>query len=401
MQYIKMNVIERLERHAHAHDDTYTFTPDNKIGAGGMGAIYREVVAGTSVAVKVQPISDSSVYENQSVLGIKPVHVEYDQDTTIEVFDAFGRKHVSARSAKECTRLKSATAELKGLLEDTDDDSIGFISQNFYTVDGFLFAQTYLDNVEDAQTLDEFASSREVTLREKYEVIYKLGKKLEAWSKRGIIHRDLKPSNVMIGPDRRVIVLDFGLSTMSHYRRLPNEPDDVKRLLQKDFLGPHSFTGTPGYTPMDEVIFGQPTHYLDTYSYGMVAASVILERNPLHPSNEEDGMAFYNREAQQKIMRECALVGAPEPFVEALGKAIEVSPPREYRDLMWVAKELSEMPSADVVSNAPEPEFDETPDGTVPGRKYKKRDTIRLSRASTILLEPRSDVINSLTDLLN
>ena len=46
---------------------------------------------------------------------------------------------------------------------------------------------------------------------------------LAAAHAKGITHRDLKPANVMVGADRRVTVLDFGLAKLHETSPQPNQ----------------------------------------------------------------------------------------------------------------------------------------------------------------------------------
>jgi serine/threonine protein kinase len=64
---------------------------------------------------------------------------------------------------------------------------------------------------------------------------------IAAAHQRGITHRDLKPTNVMVAPDGRVKVLDFGLAKL---RDVENDPDGVTRLPSDDLTGEGRIIGT-------------------------------------------------------------------------------------------------------------------------------------------------------------
>ncbi len=64
----------------------------------------------------------------------------------------------------------------------------------------------------EGQTLDQWLRKEKRSVVEIMAVMVAAGRGLAAAHKVGIIHRDFKPANVMVGRDRRVRVLDFGLA---------------------------------------------------------------------------------------------------------------------------------------------------------------------------------------------
>src|SRR4051812_3149255 len=79
---------------------------------------------------------------------------------------------------------------------------------------------------------------------------------------RNIIHRDIKPSNVLIDPDGRVIVSDFGLA---HRRR--------------SGASAHPSSGTPAYMA-PEMFSGEVTLRSDVYALGIMGFELLAGRLP-------------------------------------------------------------------------------------------------------------------------
>ena len=64
----------------------------------------------------------------------------------------------------------------------------------------------------EGTSLDALIPRRGMPLEDLLEIAVPLTDAVCAAHQRGIVHRDLKPANIMIGNDRRLKVLDFGLA---------------------------------------------------------------------------------------------------------------------------------------------------------------------------------------------
>jgi serine/threonine protein kinase len=90
----------------------------------------------------------------------------------------------------------------------------------------------------------------------------------------GILHRDLKPSNIVVTPDGRLKVLDFGLAKWLT-RDAPSESASGELGLSS---GGHKIVGTPTCTPPERYEGRPPDEREDVYSTGVVLYELMAGR---------------------------------------------------------------------------------------------------------------------------
>ena len=104
---------------------------------------------------------------------------------------------------------------------------------------------------------------------------------------RGIIHRDIKPSNVLVAPDGRVVVLDFGIASAL-------ERDGLHR--ESVAAWPLTVLGTPAYMAPEHGSPEGATAAIDWYSLGVILYEALTGQRPFA------GDAFEQLEAKQTTL---------------------------------------------------------------------------------------------------
>jgi serine/threonine-protein kinase len=144
----------------------------------------------------------------------------------------------------------------------------------------------------DGFPLDRFAA--ELNFGQKAHLLREVARGLAVAHAHGVIHRDLKPDNIIVGPDMRPRILDFGLAISFAEAGQPGS----------------GFEGTPLYASPEQVR-GQPlTPASDVFSFGSLMFKVLTGRPPFNGQNVNETLEAIATTAPP-FLRDVA-VGVPE-----------------------------------------------------------------------------------------
>lgn len=192
----------------------------------------------------------------------------------------------------------------------------------------------------DGEPLNEYLKRRGNNLFETVGILIKIADALSAAHKIGIIHRDIKPSNIIIGDNKSVKVLDFGLS-----RQLAGDFDggdstdganvEVTRTQKGVILG------TPLYLSPEQTLGEETDARSDVFSIGTLIYECITGVSPFRAESIIEVCA--------KILRDSPSAPSeinpdvPETLDAVTLKALAKLPENRYQDAGSVAAALREI----------------------------------------------------------
>ena len=265
----------------------------SKIGAGGMGEVYRarDTRLDREVAIKFLPASVS------------------------DDADRLSRFKQEARATSALNHPNILTVYDIGTHEGSP----------------FIVAEL-LDGEELRTRLDH----GHIPLRKAIDYAQQIVSGLSAAHEKGIVHRDLKPENLFITKDDRVKILDFGLAKLRGNNGDGQGPEDATR---KAITNPGVVMGTVGYMSPEQVR-GQPAdHRSDIFAFGVILYEMLTGKRAFHRDSvvevmhailkddipDLDGDASRVTPALDKLMRRCLEKKPEHRFYSAhdLGFALE------------------------------------------------------------------------------
>ncbi|HLJ48089.1 MAG TPA: protein kinase [Bryobacteraceae bacterium] len=138
-----------------------------------------------------------------------------------------------------------------------------------------FLAMEYLEG-EDLHHV--ISTHKPLTLLQKCSIMAQVADGLHCAHSHGVVHRDVKPANIMMRPDGRVKIMDFGIA------RLTQGPDST-RLTQEGWM-----IGTLLYTAPDQFAGAEVDALSDIFAYGVVFYELLTGHHPFESSDSRNLM---------------------------------------------------------------------------------------------------------------
>ena len=265
-----------------------------KIGAGGMGEVYRarDERLGRDVALKlIRPASSEN-----------PDHLR--------------RFEQEARAA--------AALNHPNILAIFD---VGLEGATPYIVSELLEGKTLRDRLNEGA----------IPLRQASAYALQIAQALVAAHERHIVHRDLKPENLFLTNDDRVKILDFGVA------KLQAAVDEDRAIESLTTVTKHgAVIGTVAYMSPEQLRAKPVDHRSDIFSFGAILYEMLTGRRAFRGETEVDTMTAVLREEPPATMLEDAAI--PTAYQDIVRHCLEKEPDNRFqsaKDLAFALQTLS------------------------------------------------------------
>jgi serine/threonine-protein kinase len=272
-----------------------------KIGAGGMGEVYRA--------------TDERLDRD---VAVKVLHEAVAQDG-----DRLARFE---REAKAVAKL--------------DHPNILAI-HDFGTEGGVTYAVTELLNGEN---LRNTIPAPGMSWQKVVEIGAAIADGLAAAHGKGIVHRDLKPENVFITSDGRVKVLDFGLAQV----KVPVEEDAETATLTPAGTVPGTVMGTMGYMSPEQLRGEHADARSDIFALGCVLYEMLSGHTAFLRTSTAETSAAILMEEPERLSSTCIVL--PVEVERSIHRCLEKSPDARFQSSADLAFALRSVSSGDVVA---------------------------------------------------
>jgi serine/threonine-protein kinase len=260
-----------------------------KIGAGGMGEVYRalDTKLGRHVALK-----------------FLPSHLSANSDSRTRFLQ-------EARAAAALDHVNVGTVHG---IEETPTGQI-FIAMAFYP----------------GHPVDELLKERRLAKSEAIALARQIACGLGAAHSQGVVHRDIKPSNVILTRDGVAKIVDFGLARFAGSEHITE-------------IG--STLGTAPYMSPEQARGQEADHRTDIWSLGVVLYEMTTGTLPFRGDN---GHSILYKIVHEEP---ATMPGIPTPLTQVILKALAKDPNARYRSANDLIADLDKAAAGQTVESA-------------------------------------------------
>ncbi len=274
---------------------------DSKLGAGGMGVVYKAHDSSLSRAVALKVLTTSAV-----------ANKERERRFVQEAKAASSLNHPNI-----VTIYAINSAELDG-------ETIRYIAMEFIA----------------GETLDHVIGSKGLRVRDALKYSVQIADALAAAHAAGIVHRDLKPSNVMITPQGLVKVLDFGLAKLNE----TSETDAFADTLHGDgspLTEDGTLLGTVAYMSPEQAEGKTLDSRSDIFSFGSVLYEMLTGRRAFAGSSKISTLSAILSKDPPAASE--SIPDFPEELERILDRCLRKEPQRRWQTMADVKVALEDV----------------------------------------------------------
>jgi serine/threonine-protein kinase len=190
----------------------------------------------------------------------------------------------------------------------------------------------------EGETLAERIKKGSIAVEDALEIARQIADGLEAAHEYGIIHRDLKPANVMVSPDGKVKVLDFGLAKAWSLEEsdadLTHSPTLTAQMTAAGVL-----LGTAAYMSPEQARGKTADKRADIWAFGVVLFEMLTGARLFDGETTSDVLAAVLRAEPDwsELPAE-----TPRPVVRLLHRCLDRDPRERLHDIADARLEIEE-----------------------------------------------------------
>ncbi|CAM0874726.1 unnamed protein product [Alopecurus aequalis] len=228
---------------------TSNFAPDEELGAGAFGTVYKGKIKGTDVAVKMIKMPDKHAGQEQ---------VRKDFDNEIRFMSPL--HHCNIISLIGCCEDNQNLLLVYELMENGDLES------QLYSKAGAMDSDLHGVTVQGNILRLDWPKRKSILIGVASGLVY-----LHYECKERLMHGDIKPSNVMLGKSFNAKLCDFGLVAQVSDCETSRSTDKIR--------------GTKGYVDPGYADTGRACEKSDVYSFGMLMLEMVCCERPTVTKN--------------------------------------------------------------------------------------------------------------------